>query len=754
MGCDSKTKKQSEKTKKLLKRSLSKRYEDGVDKFFEKVEVKFDKGLSKTPLDALIITKDVKDVADMVNSYRLDMVEMAKNANKISKFLSEELSDADSIALTRALSGDGNVPAHLTKVYDRFRKIIDANAAALVKSGMLDEKYKIKDYLKRYYKQYLEDRHGFSIAVNKLFKRKDLTHEERLEIGLVENADFVVSNTLLEQRKQLQKGRLLKQVADEFGIDDEKAGYVRVSDETVGGGIYKYGALAGKYLPEKVYAELIQARMIADALSILDRSVWTDVIDHVKVNVTVKNPGTHLYNVTSNIGLAFLNGDLVAIGQVLKMAVLDRKKFKKLVKLSKKFGLNSDLHDYEKLHTNLNFDKNTNIFIRFFKNLYMAEGTKLGNGVRKIYSAEDEIFKLASFYKRIQGRKISTTTAKAEFKEAMKDYVDYSTPLPKWVRRLDRNGVFPFLHYTWKSTPRVAKIIVKNPIKFTMLQVALLSTGASIFSEDDNDQKPEWGKDKGLAGQSKYLPSNLFAAKQYVQTEDEYFLNIGRSLPGMRLGGLKFDGGFIGGAINLVQGKDPRGREYFDAEDSTGVAFAKGVLKATENYAPSITYGRYMQRAVKKVIGVDPAKNDFGIEQSWEEIALRMFGVWRFDREKHVEKELMNVIKLGAEIDKSREEIQIELDEVIAFARKNKLRYSQKKIDAKFKRDFKKFSDSGVLYKKLQSLVRVKKGESREDIVSYLRATLKEAKEDGVVLDEKEKKNLRNYVKKYEGYFD
>lgn len=36
---------------------------------------------------------------------------------------------------------------------------------------------------------------------------------------------------------------------------------IRVSDESVGGGIYKYGALAGKYVDESLYKALIRKEM-------------------------------------------------------------------------------------------------------------------------------------------------------------------------------------------------------------------------------------------------------------------------------------------------------------------------------------------------------------------------------------------------------------------------------------------------------------------------------------------------------------
>ncbi len=754
--CDGAIKENEKQTKKLFKKSLSKRYEDTVDRFFEKVEEKFDKVGEKVPLVRdVIIPKEVKEVADMIGAYRQDTVEMARNAAKISDFLVENLTEEESVALTRALGGDGEIPEHLKPVYDRFRKIIDANADALVREGALDEKYKIKDYLKRYYKQYLEERKVFSVKMSKVFRRKDLTHEERLEIGLVENADFVVANTILEQKKQLKKARLLKQIADTFAIDEPRDGYRRVSDETVGGGIYKYGALAGKYLPEKVYRELVGARMVGDALAILDRSLWTEIIDHIKVNVTVKNPGTHLYNVLSNVSLAYLNGDLIPLVQVLKMAVTDRKKFAKLVKLSRKFGLNTELHEYERLHNSLDVRKDSNILKSFLKNLYMAEGTKTGDAIRRVYSAEDEIFKLASFYKRIKGRKLSTESARREFKEAMADYVDYSTPLPRIVRWVDRNGLFPFMHYVWKSTPRVAKIIAKNPVKYTLLQVALLEMGASVFTDDDNLQKPEWAQDHGFAGLIKYLPSNLYAAKQYVQIGDsDTFINLGRALPGMRLGDMSFDGGFLSSILNLWEGKDPRGRDYVKKDDSLMTKWVKGLAKTAESFGPSLTIGRYAQRFGKKALGIDPAKNDYGVEQDWNEIVMRIFGVWKFDREKHVEQAIMKTIKEGAEAGKSKEEIQKDLKEILDFAKRKGLRTPATKVKKKIRKDLTYRNDKGKLYKKIQSEIRAIRGSSPEKIRAKIKPFLLEAKRNGIELDTKMKKSLKKYIRRYSKYYE
>ena len=678
---------------------LGEKYEDKVDSFFSKVEEKFDNAIDgnnpiQKGLKGLTVPKEVREVAEMVNAYRADTVEMAKNATKIADFLKEELSEEDSVALTRALAGDGEIPPHLNTLYTRFRKVIDQNAKKLVDNGALAEENTIKDYLKRYYKEYLDKKDSgmFSLSMKKVFKRQNLTHEERLELGLVEDADFVVANTILEQNQQLKKAKLLKRIADTFAIDEQKEGYTRVSDETVGGGIYRYGALAGKYVPDRVYGELVGARMLSSTMSLLHKNLWTDIIDHVKVNVTVKNPGTHLYNLWSNMMMAYLNGDLIALGKVAKMMITDREKFKKLVNLARKFGLNNEIEDYEHLTVGIDRKKDKNILAKVLKNLYFAEGTALGKGIRKVYGFEDEIFKLASFYRRIEGKKLSTSTAKHHFKEAMADYVDYTTPLPPIVRAVDKNGVFPFSHYVWKSTPRTAKIIVKNPLKFALLQAVLYSMGASVFNDDDNLEKPDWAGDKGFAGLIPFIPSNLFGAKQWVKLDNDEYINLGRALPGMRLSGLAFDLGFVGGFANILTGTDPLWKsKIYKESDSPLQASFKSLQKFAENYAPPLTYGRYAQRLAKKATGFRPKKNDFDEEMSYKEIFQQMVGVRKFNSSKQLKKHYKAVVKAFKDGNIDAEEMDKKLTAILIYAEEHDIEIDVSKIKTERAEDFSYF---------------------------------------------------------------
>ena len=501
----------------------------------------------------------------------------------------------------------------------------------------------------------------------------------------MEDADFVVANTLLEQRKQILKAKLLKQLADEVAFNEPGEGLVRVSDESAGGGIKRFGALAGKFVPEEVHKVLQDMQVLKEVgrMANLVQS-WMHVIDHIKVNVTVKNPGTHIYNVVSNLQLAFLKGDLTAVADVMRMMVTDRKKFKKLVNMARDLGLNSELDDFEGLvrdFTPESVKKEQGISHMLWaipKNLYMAEGTVTGKIARKVYAAEDEIFKLANFYKQIKGKTVGKEKARAMLRDAMADYVDYQTPLPTAVRTIDKLGIMPFTHYVWKSTPRVARAIVKHPYKYALMQVALLEMGASMFGDDDHLQKPEWARDK----------LNLFAAKQWVNIGDsDQWLNLGRALPGIRWGKLEFDGGFVGGLATIMQGKDPLwGNKFTSSYDNDAQHWFKIAQKLAENYAPSLTYGRYMQKGMRKAFDYHPSKNAYGETATTKELLLRPLGVREFNSKKELRGHLNDVVKQWKGGRLNDEEMRSELDMILDYAKEHKIKVDKKKLNAYIRR--------------------------------------------------------------------
>ena len=71
---------------------------------------------------------------------------------------------------------------------------------------------------------------------------------------IVTDVDFLEANTLVRQKNTTSKGKYFKKIADSFGVDDRAIGKVEwCSDESAGGGVKRFGVLAGKYVLKDVY---------------------------------------------------------------------------------------------------------------------------------------------------------------------------------------------------------------------------------------------------------------------------------------------------------------------------------------------------------------------------------------------------------------------------------------------------------------------------------------------------------------------
>lgn len=607
------------------------------------IKIPIGKAIEKdfTKANWFTISENTRQANEIINNFRIIKGNIYESAGDIKQGL-ETLSKEDNKNLVKALNGDMN-PDELNpttkKLHDSFRKIIDKNADKLVEVGILDEKDKIESYLKRYYSQYVDEnakKTGGSVAFNKLKARKDLTYDERIALGMVEDATFVIPNTIAEQNILIEKGRVLKALADAFGHDEEIAGYVKISEESAKSGLKKYGDLAGKWVHPDIKKELDYARIVQRETDVLETVLYAyvDLIDHLKVNMTVKNPVTHVYNIASNMLLAGLNGDMLSLGKVLYLRHKKPNKFKELVKQANSFGLNSYLDDFENSHIDLAPNGRVNVVETIWKNLYMTRDSKLGKGARHLYDWEDKIFKIASFYKGLE----DGLDAKTAFNNAKEVYVDYSTPLPAAIKVLDKTGLMPFLHYQYKSTPAVAKVMGKNKIRTALLGLGIFSLGGMVFqNEEEEYYKPDWANNK----------FNLFGTKEWVRLDNGWYLNAGRMIPGTKL---EFElGGILKGFLEIVNGKTPLGYNIGSKYDSDLESYGQRALAMAENYLPAATLGRYAQRSVNIGLGklgiAEPKKNYYQEDMTFKELGGRALGARRFNEQKELDSKMNNAKK-------------------------------------------------------------------------------------------------------------
>ena len=714
-----------ERSSKLLDRWALK-----VDDVFDKASLGLDKAAKWTdeniPFagELLNIREHGKEIDDLLGEYHRTTAAIYTQAGQFKEYLGK-LSLENRKAMFKALDGEMNpekLPEYVRPLYEKVRKTIDDGAQALVDAGALESKNVIKDYVKHYYKKHMDEakensRIAKALRQSKFFARKQMSWEQKQLREIEDDAALAVTNTILEQKKQLLKAQTLKLFADKFAKDVPSEGadglkWTRISDESAGGGIKKYGALAGKYVPEDVAKALAEAEMLGREMAKFN-NMYFKLIDHVKVNVTVKNPFTHLYNFGSNIALAFLHGDFNEAIKTTAAWMRGDKQFKKWENLANSLGLDSHLNDLEGLVKPLQSESKGNILTKALKEVYMAEGSWSGEKARYLYSMEDKVFKIARFKKNLEiiakdkgfdvndFSKFSSDELKAAMKDAQYSYVDYSTHFNGTLKMLDKTGVQPFLHYAVKSTPMVVKAALKRPDRFLMMQAVLAYGGGSAWlgtdNERDNLAKPEWAE-------SGVLP-NLVGIKSWMRVGNtNWYFNSGRLVPGFRFDGfdkLEFNGGFVGGAINIASGKSTLGYKIESDDDPNTVKMTKRLLELTKSYFPPLSpLGRYGQQlgaqAVADITGADIAPKDYNKDElGFGGIMARGAGVRRFNKEKEYGKELKKARKeyeqfVPVKIPNSKDEEKVAKakahNERVAKLSVADLREAKARAEAKFKR--------------------------------------------------------------------
>jgi len=731
----------------LWRKGINK-YENAVDRIFEgeNTPAWVKKGMSV--LDLRNAAK--RQIDGAIESFFRESAAINAQARTAAKYL-DKFDTAQSEQLFNALDGKiakADLPQELQATYQKLRDAIDHNANELIKAGALKQENKLTDYIGHYYDEYMQNERGkISRTLGKFYARKDLSEAQKRALGLRTDISFVVANTLAKQRTQLLKARALEGIANRFGLDEIPAAakqgqYVRISDETVGGGIKKFGALGGKYVPKEVAEALKSTQALGGQLGALEK-YWQPLIDHIKVNVTVKNPFTHVYNVASNAVLAFLHGDEKALAS---WALLGRQQRQEYWKLARRLGLDSAMDDLEGAIKGLKPKNDSEAFgivgkaMDFLstagKNIYMSEGSALGRAARKAYAWEDEIFKIARFKKNLDAiaakrgyaagdlSKFSEKELAAAMSDAQYHYVDYSTHFNGFLRKSDKWGLMPFLHYSVKSTPMVIKAILKNPHRFAMMQAAFIAADAAGLSlssiiadtEKENLTKPKWA-------QSSKFP-NVFGLKAWARIGDsDTYFNAGRAAPGFRFDDV-FEGGwgFVGGLVNIASGKSTLGYNITSEDDPKAVKVAKSVKEAAKNYLPTLTIGRYGQQLGEQALSDITGDKDFAPkdynkdELGYSGILKRGVGARRFNQQKELNAELgklrkqkmeLEYVKVPDSKDADKVEKAIKHNEKLEKMSASEKAKKQKQIDHKLE-IFKEVADAEGFEFDVQSLKRLR----------------------------------------------
>jgi hypothetical protein len=333
---------------------------------------------------------------------------------------------------------------------------------------------------------------------------RDYTRQEREDMGEIRDAMFRFVMGYNRSQRDIALGRLYESLAQQYASSAPKDGYVLVPDSKVEGTMApRYGKLAGKYVP----------REIMDHLSVNDEAMMEGLFKIYRAGLakwkegkTVLNPVSHANNVISNLTMAHFAGVSYLDVHKYSGAVRDLVTKDPMVEEAKDIGLFTGTFSQSELVASMPPQ------LRAMAGMSESKIAKVGEGIWDIlaytvswngkkygarpvmqwaYENEDLFFRYL-IYRDARKRGMQPEDAREYSQQFIFTYDD----LPKGARIL-RDLALPFVSYTYKVIPVLARTLLEYPWRFAApagLVYAANAMGyamaASLGGEDDE----WWGK--------------------------------------------------------------------------------------------------------------------------------------------------------------------------------------------------------------------------------------------------------------------
>ncbi|WP_341704689.1 hypothetical protein [Ferrovibrio sp.] len=504
---------------------------------------------------------------------------------------------------------------------------------------------------------------------------RDYTKPERERMGEITDARYSIAKTYLMMAHDLAVGRFYRDIAgndqwsreaepSERWVDaadynrfwsDESVEWVKVPDTTIpnSGGKSRWGALAGRFVRSEIWRDLNEI----EALN--RRGLWQTLLSQWKLNKTARNPVVHMNNIMSNMVL-------------MDMADV---RFTDLAAAAKSYLRKDDLWSQANRHGAFGVDmvsaemrrdvlqpvldeiaKQTPISVRNGGTLLAKMQAVLTIMSRKLeplkradqkmmaaYQLEDEVFRLALFKRRLDQGVEPIDAAN----EAREQFIDYDIRAP-WVNAA-RRTVLPFVSYTYRAAPIIAKTVAGKPWKLAKYFAIAYGLNALAYAMlgDEGDEDKERGslreQERGYA----WIGVPRLLRLPFNRGENPVFLDIRRWIPGADVFDLNQGQSAIpipaplmpGGPITMA-GEILLNKKMFDGKEivndktdtpweSTGKV-ADYLWKSLAPSAPWIPGSWYWNKiglAGKGAFGGDQAYDSAGNPLSLPEAVLQSTGV-------------------------------------------------------------------------------------------------------------------------------
>jgi len=394
--------------------------------------------------------------------------------------------------------------------------------------------------------------------------RWEYTKPQRVGLGEIEDASFAIAETGRGFAETISQYRFYQNIAKQDYVYDgirnipaaERVNYRKMPTTVIGktDSKQRYGALAGKYVPEEVYKNLVAANRYARAESNTFYKGYRNLNSYWKLSKTAWNPTVHVNNVMSNFVLhdlidadfKYLKPAWTALTTHGKAVTKNGKatiQKSKLVEAATKYGVfdagfvNQELKN---IKVGSSFPYNfTDDLDPFNNSVNAARGVfddvknkNILTSLTNFYQFEDAVFRLSVFQDRI-AKGFSYADAALDARRAFIDY-NIDAPAINWMR----NTVTPFLAYTYRIIPILAETAIVRPWKYAKyagLGYGLNKMGDLVSGGDEEAERavmPE--RKQGSFFGMPFLPyRNIKLPMPQIGDEQKsYYADLTRFVPG------------------------------------------------------------------------------------------------------------------------------------------------------------------------------------------------------------------------------
>lgn len=362
------------------------------------------------------------------------------------------------IAEARKAGTLNSLPADLLQVARPAFDELDRLGQEAVKLGLLSkETYEanVGKYLARLYrtkeapegvaKKLLKGNKPLRIDLSRFKARKDIPEDVREAMGEILEAGYPTAKSLVQLSQAVERAGFFAEVAKKWGADIAGEGLERLPE------VKTLGALSGKYVPRAIFDDIQELTRVQTKTQ---RNIGK-VVAGFKFGKVILNPSTHIRNIMSNFVLNNFEGLSPARVDIYARAAHEVATGGKLWKEAKSVGLGLDTFAANELKAMLQGPEAANWLAR--------AGRATANKLSQAYQNEEMFAKMAQFiYQR--GKGLSPEDAAKIAERATFNYAQV-TP---FIRRM-RESIFgfPFITFTYKVTPQVARTAITKPTKIS-----------------------------------------------------------------------------------------------------------------------------------------------------------------------------------------------------------------------------------------------------------------------------------------------